>query len=68
VLGAKVRALASGRFAATVDDVRAQARTALRHRLILTFDGEADGVAPDKIVAEVLERVTVPSVERAGVA
>src|SRR5581483_11298636 len=45
VLGAKVRALAAGRFAATVEDVRAQAKTALRHRLILSFDGEADGVS-----------------------
>src|SRR5581483_1757791 len=57
VLGAKVRALLAGRFAATIDDVRAQARTALRHRLILSFDGEADGVAPDAIIDDVLAAV-----------
>jgi MoxR-like ATPase len=65
VLGAKVRALATGRFAATVDDVRAQAKTALRHRLILSFDGEADGVAPDKLVDDVLASVRVPALEKA---
>ena len=54
VLGAKVRALLAGRFAATVEDVRAQAKVALRHRLILSFDGEAEGVSPDSILDEIL--------------
>ena len=69
VLGAKVRALVAGRFAATVDDVRAQAKTALRHRLILSFDGEADGVGTDRLMDDVLARVPVPAVgEKVGAA
>src|SRR5690606_28431490 len=47
LLGAKVRALYEGRFAASIDDVRATAKPALRHRLLLSFEGEAEGVRPD---------------------
>jgi MoxR-like ATPase len=57
VLGAKVRALLAGRFAVTLEDVRAQVKIALRHRLILSFDGEADGVSPDKVLDDVLAAV-----------
>jgi MoxR-like ATPase len=63
VLGAKARALIAGRFAATVEDVRAQAKVALRHRLILSFDGEADGVSPDSVLDEVLAQA-VPAATR----
>ena len=44
VLGAKVRALPSGRFNVSVDDLKAIALPALRHRLILNFEGEAEGI------------------------
>jgi MoxR-like ATPase len=64
VLGAKVRALLDGRFAATIQDVSAQAKTALRHRLILSFDGEAEGVSPDSLLDQVLAAVQ-PLGERA---
>jgi len=39
------------------DDVLAIAPAALRHRLILNFDGIAEGITPDQIVAEMLEHV-----------
>ncbi|MBI1847993.1 MAG: MoxR family ATPase [Candidatus Rokubacteria bacterium] len=55
VLGAKVRALAEGRYNVSAADIRALAPSALRHRIILNFEGEAEGIDPDRIVAEVLE-------------
>jgi len=54
VLAAKVRALMAGRANVAFEDVEAVAAAALRHRLILSFEGLADGVAPDQIIAEVL--------------
>jgi MoxR-like ATPase len=57
LLAAKIRALDAGRFAVAADDVRTVARPALRHRLILNFEGEAEGVDPDAIVEAVLGAV-----------
>ena len=54
LLGAKIRALLAGRFAVSVDDVKAVARPTLRHRLILNFEGEAQGVDPDTIIDAIL--------------
>ena len=55
VLGAKVRALAEGRFNVSVDDLRALAAPALRHRIILNFEGEAEGIDVDTLVAQIVE-------------
>jgi MoxR-like ATPase len=55
VLGAKVRALAEGRFNVSVDDVRALAAPALRHRIILNFEGEAEGTDIDALVTQIFE-------------
>ncbi|RMH12338.1 MAG: AAA family ATPase [Planctomycetota bacterium] len=55
LLGAKVRALLDARAAVSIDDIRAVALPALRHRLILNFEGEAEGVTPDRIVLNILE-------------
>jgi MoxR-like ATPase len=57
LLAAKIRALMDGRYAASVDDVRASAPPALRHRLILNFEGEAEGVRADAVIAELLASV-----------
>jgi MoxR-like ATPase len=54
LLGAKIRALLDGRFSASCDDIRAVAAPAMRHRLILNFEGEAEGVAADDIIQEIL--------------
>ena len=59
VLGAKCRALLDGRPAAGIDDVRAVALPALRHRLILNFEAEAEGVGHDRIVENI--RSTLPT-------
>jgi MoxR-like ATPase len=56
LLAAKIRALLQGRFAVSVDDIRAVATPALRHRLILNFEGEAEGVPSDTVIAEILEK------------
>jgi MoxR-like ATPase len=57
LLAAKIRALFEGRFAASVDDVKASATPALRHRMLLNFEGEAEGVKTDDCIAEILEEL-----------
>jgi MoxR-like ATPase len=57
LLGSKIRALVEGRFAPGVDDVRAVALPALRHRILLNFEGEAEGVQTDQVVRALLEGV-----------
>ncbi|HET9931097.1 MAG TPA: MoxR family ATPase [Polyangiaceae bacterium] len=57
LLAAKVRALFEGRFAAAIDDVKASARPALRHRILLSFEGEAEGVRPDTLISDILSSI-----------
>jgi MoxR-like ATPase len=59
VLGAKCKALLEGRPAASVDDIRAIALPALRHRLILNFEGEAEGITADSVVRNIVETLPV---------
>jgi len=61
VMGGKVRALLDGRPNVSVDDIRATAPAALRHRLVLGYEASADGVGADQLVAELLEAVPAPS-------
>ncbi|MCK8457488.1 MoxR family ATPase [Sphingomonas sp. LB3N6] len=60
VLAAKARALLQGRLAATRDDILALAAPVLRHRLILSFAAEAEGVSPDQVVARLVGAVRGP--------
>jgi MoxR-like ATPase len=55
LLAAKIRALLECRENASIDDLRAVARPALRHRLILNFEGEAEGIATDRIIDAILD-------------
>ena len=55
MLGAKVRALAQGRYNVSFDDIQAVATGALRHRLILNFEAEAEGITTDHIIAQILQ-------------
>ncbi len=57
LLAAKVKALFDGRFAPSIDDVRAVVKAALRHRIILNFEGEAEGVKSDDVLDEILAAV-----------
>ncbi|MBM4060569.1 MAG: AAA family ATPase [Planctomycetes bacterium] len=56
VLAGKVHALCGGRFAVSADDVCKAALPALRHRLLLNFEGLGEGVTPDDLVREIVER------------
>jgi MoxR-like ATPase len=54
LLAAKVAALRAGRANVAFADVRAAVPAALRHRLVLNFQGQADAADPDAILAELL--------------
>ncbi len=54
VLGAKVRGLLEGRYNVAFDDIRAVALAALRHRIILGFEADAEGVTTDKLIHDVV--------------
>jgi len=56
VLAGKVRALLDGRFNVSFDDIRTVAKPALRHRIILNFEGEAERISTDSIVEDILEK------------
>lgn len=57
---ARANALLRGRGYVTPEDVKAVAHDVLRHRVILSFEGEADGLDSDRIVRRVLEHIQVP--------
>jgi MoxR-like ATPase len=58
ILGAKARAVLHGRFAASIEDVQALAKSVLRHRIISNFAAEAEGISSlqiiDRLLAEIL--------------
>ncbi|HVY61845.1 MAG TPA: MoxR family ATPase [Planctomycetota bacterium] len=56
ILAAKVRALLGGRYNASFEDVALSALPALRHRLILGFEADAEGITADDIVKKILEK------------
>jgi len=55
VAGAKARALVSGRLNVATEDIKAMAVPVLRHRLILNFEGEAEGVTTDSLIQKLIE-------------
>ena len=57
-LAAKVRALLSGRYNVSFEDIRRVYLPAMRHRVILNFEAEAEGIEPDKVLLEVLQKVS----------
>jgi MoxR-like ATPase len=63
VTAGKILALMDGRFNVSVDDVRAAALPALRHRVILNFEGEAEGITTEAVVRSILDEVAPPAVE-----
>jgi MoxR-like ATPase len=60
-LAAKGRALLAGRLSVTLDDLRALAPPVLRHRVLVGFRGQAEGVSTDTIVARLLETLPDPT-------
>ncbi len=61
VLAAKARALLAGRFSVTLDDIRALAAPVLRHRILLTFEAEAENITRDRVVRDLLAAVPGPA-------
>ncbi len=67
VLAGKVRALTDGRYNVSYKDIEEAALPALRHRVLLNFEAEADRVDPDALVGDILQRVPTQPVGMAGV-
>jgi MoxR-like ATPase len=63
VLAGKINALLDGRYNVAIDDIRAVALPALRHRVIRNFEGEAEGITSEALVRAVLEAVPPPRVD-----
>jgi MoxR-like ATPase len=61
LLAGKARAVLDGRPAVSIDDVRAMAAPVLRHRLLVNFQAEAEGIDAETIVARLLSTVTTGS-------
>lgn len=57
ILTAKAHALLHGRYAATTEDITAMAYPVLRHRILMNFRAEAEGVHPDKVTEKLLQQV-----------
>ena len=60
VLGGKARALTSGRYHVSFEDIRALAHPVLRHRVLTNFHAQSEGVTSDMIVDKLLELVPAP--------
>ncbi len=56
-LAAKVRALLEGRYNVSFEDIRRVFLPALRHRIILNFEAEAEGIEPDQVLIDILKKV-----------
>ena len=61
VLGGKARAVTQGRYHVSFEDIRALAHPVMRHRILLNFHAESEGVTSDQIVDQLLEAVPVPA-------
>ena len=59
VLGAKVRALLDGRAHVSVADIKAIALAALRHRILLNFEGQAEGISADMVINDITDNLEV---------
>jgi MoxR-like ATPase len=55
ILGGKARALLKGRSHVTIEDIQALAHPVLRHRIVVNFAAESDGVTPDKVIDQLLQ-------------
>ena len=57
LLAAKIRALFDGRFAPSIEDVKKSALPALRHRVLLNFEGEAEGIKTDALLSKLIDKL-----------
>ena len=61
ILGGKARSVTQGRYHVSFDDVRSLANPVLRHRILLNFHAESEGVTTEQIIAQLLEAVPEPA-------
>jgi MoxR-like ATPase len=66
ILGGKARAILHGRLHVTTEDIREVAYPVLRHRLMTTFNADAEGITTDAIVKRLIEAVPLPQEEAAA--
>ncbi|MEM9346450.1 MAG: MoxR family ATPase [Planctomycetota bacterium] len=68
IRGARIRCVLDQRTSVSVDDLRSVAYSALRHRLVLNFDGQAESIDTDNIIDEIIEHIPAPAeLQTAGV-
>jgi MoxR-like ATPase len=60
ILGAKARALTEGRYHVSFEDVRSMAHPVMRHRVLMNFRAESEGVTTDALIDELLKSVPMP--------
>jgi MoxR-like ATPase len=63
ILGGKARAILHGRMHVTTEDIREVSFPVLRHRLVTTFNADAEGITRDQIIKRLLETVPLPQEE-----
>ncbi|MBC7856657.1 MAG: AAA family ATPase, partial [Pirellulaceae bacterium] len=61
ILGAKIKAILDHRYHVAKEDLRAVAPAVLRHRLILNFEGQAEGISTDDVVEQIVKSVKEPA-------
>jgi MoxR-like ATPase len=61
ILGGKARAVTQGRYHVNFDDIRALAHPVMRHRVLLNFHAESEGITSDQVVDQLLEAVPMPA-------
>lgn len=61
ILGAKIKAILDNRYHVAKEDLRAVAPAVLRHRLILNFEGQAEGISTDDVIQKILQTVKEPA-------
>ncbi|MEK6646667.1 MAG: MoxR family ATPase [Candidatus Firestonebacteria bacterium] len=60
ILGGKARALLQGRLTVSIEDIKALSFPVLRHRIVLNFNAEAEGIKPEDVIQKLLEHITPP--------
>jgi len=59
LLGGRVLALMNNRYNVAIEDLKALAPAALRHRILLNFEGQAEGISTDDVIADALSKLKV---------
>src|SRR5262249_49799365 len=66
ILGGKARAILHGRTYVTTKDIQAVAYPVLRHRLVTTFNADAEGITTDDVIRRLLSTIPAPQEEAAA--